>query len=49
MINIPPDKFRRMGYRAVDMLADYSDRCRAHPVGRPDDIRHVSAFGTPEC
>jgi hypothetical protein len=23
MIDIPPDEFRRLGYRAVDLLADY--------------------------
>ena len=42
MIDIPPDEFRRLGYRAVDMLADYfaslpQQPCRS-PV--PDEVRH---------
>ena len=41
MIDIPPDEFRRLGYRAVDLLADYfgslaSKPCRS-PV--PDEVR----------
>jgi aromatic-L-amino-acid decarboxylase len=42
MIDIPPDEFRRLGYRAVDLLADYFGSlshapCRS-PV--PDEVRH---------
>jgi len=41
MIDIPPDEFRRLGYRAVDLLADYfgalsSKPCRS-PV--PEEVR----------
>jgi aromatic-L-amino-acid/L-tryptophan decarboxylase len=43
MIDMPPDEFRRLGYRAVDLLADYltavsSQPCRS-PV--PADVRHA--------
>ena len=37
MIDIPPDEFRRLGYRAVDLLADYFESlsrkpCRSQPL-----------------
>ena len=28
MIDIPPDEFRRLGYRAVDLLAEFASRLR---------------------
>ena len=41
MIDIPPDEFRRLGYRAVDMLADYFGSLSEQPCRSPvpDEVR----------
>ena len=43
MIDLPPDEFRRLGYRAIDLLADHfaalpTGKCRL-PV--PADVRRA--------
>jgi glutamate/tyrosine decarboxylase-like PLP-dependent enzyme len=42
MIDIPPDEFRRLGYRAVDLLADYFESLSRKPCRSPvpDEVRH---------
>lgn len=42
MIDIPPDEFRRLGYRAVDLLADYFASLSRRPCRSPvpDEVRH---------
>ena len=42
MIDIPPDEFRRLGYRAVDLLADYFGSLSHKPCRSPvpDEVRH---------
>lgn len=46
--DLPPDEFRRLGYRAIDMLADYFasiDERRVYPEADPETI--VDAFDEP--
>jgi len=42
MIDIPPDEFRRLGYRAVDLLADYFGSLSRKPCRSPvpEETRH---------